>query len=127
MCPLSLEFLFREGRDFVPSAQNTGSHRMVVQQMSKCSRCPLRDRVWACRVGCSEQSTPLSQDGAPASPCVAPSFLPGPLDKWGSRQSEASHIPSQFPSANPSVHPSKPRAFTSSHLEAGLTNPPPPR
>lgn len=87
----------------------------------------LRDRVWACRVGCSERSTPLSQDGAPACQCAAPSFPPGLLDKWGSRQSEASQIPSQFPPANPSVHPSKPRAFTPSRLEAGLTNPPPPR
>ena len=66
----------------------------------------LRDRVWACRVGCSERSTPLSQDGAPACQCAAPSFPPGLLDKWGSRQSEASQIPSQFPPANPSVHPS---------------------
>lgn len=32
-----------------------------------------------------------------------------------------------FPPANPSVHPFKPRAFTPSRLEAGLTNPPPPR
>lgn len=37
MSPLSLEFLFRGGRDFVPSARITGSHRMVVQRMNKCS------------------------------------------------------------------------------------------